>query len=177
MPDYTAHRPNFRRPISEATPEQARAEFAHVMANLDSRLAILASLVGGEGLRLDLSLSSVDGLEAWYVNNVEPHDPPNGRLASIWYGIAFDIGLYLGEVLIRAAPVLRWQVCADPVSDSFQRHVVGGINDDFGEPWYFDPWLTMSAMGHQVIDGKRPVLPYMSGLLAEMAREAQRRER
>lgn len=153
--DYQPYLPAIARPLREVGRDQALQVFQDVMETRDSRLAQLASLLGGYGIRLNFSDESVEQVEKWFDRNVEPSGRHPGRLESIWYSVAHDIGLYFGELVINRAKNLKWILCEDSSSVSFQRHVVGGIEDVDGGPWFIDFEIMLITYGYETIDGKR----------------------
>ncbi|MWA05376.1 hypothetical protein F8568_034445 [Actinomadura sp. LD22] len=153
--DYQPYQPEVDRPLKDVSEEQAIRVLQDVMETLDSRLVQLASLLGAYGIRLDFSDESITKLEQWFNENVEPSERNPGQLEGIWYSIAHDIGLYFGELVINRGRNLKWILCRETTSNSFHRHVVGGIAGADGEPWYVDFEIMLILYGYETIDGKR----------------------
>lgn len=108
--------------------KSASREYEHLMAQKSYRIDQLRKLLAANDIELTETLDGVRALEQWYVANVEPD--PTGRfvMASIWYSVANDIALFLGDLLIQMRPHLRWDLYTwDKKNISYQRPVVMGF--------------------------------------------------
>ncbi|MFB7607711.1 hypothetical protein [Streptomyces gardneri] len=106
--DYRPFQPVEDGPMEEMSPVAARREYEHRMATKDERLAVLATLVGANGLRLGTDDEALDSLEGWYLAQVEPEAEGATRPRPLWIAVAYDLGLHLGDTIIARAPGLSW---------------------------------------------------------------------
>ncbi len=165
---YEPDKPSLTTVSRLASREAARRECDRVVASVDHRIAELARVVGEEGLTLDLTPGSLQSLEEWFLESVRPDPDGPGRLDAVWYAIAHDIGLYAGEVLIRAAPRYHWGLSENPDSQYYHRCVVTGVVDVEGNMWEWDPGQTVGDLGHQRIAGSRLRSPFLRPMVEEL---------
>jgi hypothetical protein len=165
---YQAFEPTVGGPLAQASPGLARSSFEKLMAELDGRLAQLASLTGSAGVVLNLTVESVDALERWFCTTVERDERNPQKLMPIWYSVANDVGLYISEVAIRNIAGLGWQFNENSRAESFQRHVIGEVSQPGGAGWVWDVPMSVVSLGYEVIDGKRPQLPFFSTVLRDL---------
>lgn len=126
--DYTPFDPGVRGPLEDLPRPSARRVYDRLMAAKTNRIEALRSLTAANGLDLGESDDSVNSLNEWFVQNVEPGGDPT-RLAPLWYSVAQDIGLFLGDLIIRriGRPV-HWALFDGPRrSIAFQRPVLMGF--------------------------------------------------
>jgi len=87
----------------------ARAEYRHLMAARAERRTALTELLALNGVVLSDDDEAVAALDAWFVDNVELSDAEAERLRSIWYAVAVDMGLFMGDLAIQQSPGLHWE--------------------------------------------------------------------
>lgn len=138
------------------------------MGELGGRLGQLASLVGSAEVVLNLSVESVDRIESWFCSHVERSEDDPRKLMPLWYSVANDVGLYVGEAAIHTIDGLAWQFNENSESEAFQRHVVGEKTRPGGSGWTWDVSMSVVSLGYEVIDGKRPRLPFFSTVIEDL---------
>jgi hypothetical protein len=151
-----------------ASSEDARRECSRVIASVDERIAELARVASPHGIALDLTLLSLTSLEAWFLESVQADPDRPERLDAVWYAVAHDVGLYVGETMVRAAPVYRWGLAEDPESQYFHRCVITGVPDTGGRMWEWDPGQTVGDLGHQKIAGFHLREPFIGPMVVEL---------
>lgn len=136
---------------------EAEEAFRTLMAARPDRRQQLRRLCTANGLALESSDAGVQALNDWFVASVEVADNTPGRLASPWYAVCRDVGLFLGDALIERHPHLHWGFyIGKPNEPSHQCHVVMGFAN--------------AAPGYQ-IDLDRMVVTYAHAVvLSEAAR-------
>ena len=149
--------------------EEAVGEFERRLRHNDQRIAELAKVLAPLGIRLDFSTISLVVVEEWYLSEVTADGSRPDRLLNLWYEIASDLGVYVGETLIRQADRYRWSLCVDPDSRYYQRTVVSCVVDAAGNLWEWDPGQTVADLGRQrAIDGKRLRTPFVEGMVEQL---------
>lgn len=93
------------------------------------RIQQLRWLVSRSGIELPEPRDAMDGhlqaLSRWFFQNLERDRSAPTRLASAWYSIVSDIGLYVGEVILARGEDLEWRMfTGDRRSDSYQELVI-----------------------------------------------------
>jgi hypothetical protein len=99
---------------------------------------------------------------------VERSEQDPHKLVSVWYSVANDVGLYIGEVAIRNIAGLSWQFNENREAESFQRHVVGEKSRPAGAGWVWNVPMSVVSLGYEVIDGKHPRVPFFSTVLQDL---------
>lgn len=142
-------------PPHELSTAHARANFKHYMAVKDQRWRVIQNLLEDQALTPAMPNSKVQELDNWYQNAVKimPEsqyteivqgvDCSSYRMEPIWYYIAEDLGLMLGDVSIHRFPHLKWVLC------------------DFGGKNYSNRHRTVVA-GHRRAPSKRHCVPYIN---------------
>jgi hypothetical protein len=138
--DYTSFYPgpDLDRPHELLSRAAAKRTFVHLMAHKEERKAMLKALAAREGIDLTGDDDSIQALNDWLWRNV-CRSADGKELAWPWYSVCNDIGLFLGDELIRRAPHLRWTLYIwGKKNVSYHRAVVMGftrtperINTDF----------------------------------------------
>jgi hypothetical protein len=145
--------PGEAKPLHLASRSAARTYFRELMSTKDERILMLGRLVQSDGIELDESEESVQRLNDWFVEHVErdPDDPT--RLRGRWLSVAQDIGLYLAEIVFRAAPHLKWAMdVGTRHSISYQRPVLTGFRNVPYPRFTVDPAFAISQYGLEVIE-------------------------
>lgn len=157
---YVAFQPGVSQPWHELSPGDARKVFAKVIAAREERVASLRQLLEANGRQLGISNDDIQDLEDWFRGHVvaDPDEPSRPDARSL--ALAFDIGVFLGELMIRRRPELRWKLLTSPKRDvSFQRPVVSGFSDP---SMHIDPIWSASSFAFRLSngsdDGKRVFL-------------------
>lgn len=163
-----------RVPYGELTRGEARANFDALMASKDERIEQLRRLVATDGVDLDGWPEGVQRLNDWYVANVQPHPTEVERLEHLWYSVATDIAVLLGESLVRrSGGRLRWELYVwGKRNVSYHRPVVMGF--DAPNPRYNADYIgVVTQEGTAVAWGERArrTLFVDATDLADMARE------
>jgi hypothetical protein len=128
---------------SEMSTPEARTTFDYVMEQRRFRVAQLGELVERNGHKFGTDDADIQEVNDFFRLNVEVSTEPaaRGYPKPEWGSVSYDIGLYLGEVLIERHPHLRWKLdlakksvsANQPVFVGFEKVAVKGFkNPDFG---------------------------------------------
>ena len=136
---------------------EARAEFARIMAAKGQRIEMLRGLLKSNGVELASSADGIQNLNDWFRHNVE-HDPARADgLLPEWYSVSFDIGLFLGEVLIGRHPNLHWEFFTwGKKNVSYQRPVIMGFSSVQNPRYNIDFWSQIETYGQSIVHGRGP---------------------
>ena len=146
---YVPYQPTLAVPWHDMERRVARAEYKDVMARRHERIEQLEGLVGRHGLVLGSTDEALNELNDWYVDSVTRSDTEPERLSNVWYGVSFDIGLFLGEVMIERVPGLHWEFYVwGKRSLPYQRHVIMGFHNP-KRRLHLDPQWAVSVAGHR----------------------------
>jgi hypothetical protein len=152
---YEAFDPGFAgAPLHEVDRDAAEMHFFGLMEEKQERKRQLAELARHSGgFELDGSDESVEALDRWFRANVEADPDRPERLRPMWYAVAQDIGLWLGDLLIERHPHLEWRLFVWGKTDvSYQRPVVIGFK--VPNPKYnADFEWTVDVYGHRLVKG------------------------
>jgi hypothetical protein len=163
---YQPYDPGVRGPLHELPRREARAAFARLMDAKDERIEALRRLAAANGVDLDDSDRAVQDLEDWFRAHVEPDPRAPDRLRPMWYAVVNDIALYLGELVIREAPHLRWTMFdAGKRNAAFQRHVIMGFTQASNPKYNLDIDMAVAAFGHRIIAGEQDDEPLFHRVL------------
>jgi hypothetical protein len=164
--------PEVNRPHAELPRRDARRAFNRLMAEKERRKAELRKLVAANGIELDGSDGSIDRLEAWFRASVEGSSDEADRLKPIWYAVVNDIGLFLGDEVIRRAPNVGWVLNTFGRTNlSYHRAVLAGFNTP-AKNFTVDPELVVGNEGHEAITGERLPSGRFVGLVNSAVRHA-----
>lgn len=151
--DYRLFDPGVYGPLHEASRKEARAHYEKLMEEKEERRRELTALLSRHGVQLGDGDRSVQECNDWFRAGVEEEPGSPGRLAPVWYSIVNDIGLYLGDTLIKRAPSLHWELFIKGKSDAaYQRPVIMGFavkNPKFNVD--FDHLV--GVYGHNIVRG------------------------
>lgn len=155
MVDFTEYQcfdPGVDRPLHEVSRSQARQHFELLMEKKNARIDQLRGLVLKEGIRLDDTDVSVQKLNDWYFNNVEPSQTEQHRLKPIWYCVVNDIALFLGEVIFKRAPNLKWEFYTHDRNDaSYHRPAIMGFSKIKNKKYNVDLDWIIGTYGHRIV--------------------------
>lgn len=169
---YVAYQPIVSQPLSGVSRAEAKAEYARQMATKADRIAALRRLLAQNGIDLDDSEASVRALHDWYRDNVEAGTEP-GRLRSIWYAVAYDIGMYLGERMIERSPGLHWSLdTSHKRALHYQRPVITGFSGVANPRYNIDPGMIVVIEGQAIVEGGGSMPDYFGWLLRSVASKA-----
>lgn len=137
---YSPYVPPVPGPLHEMAEADARLSFEDFLASRGDRLAELQRAVGDDVV-IDLTRSSLGLVEGWMRAEVHLDSRDNERLEPLTYGLCFDIGILLGEVMIRESPTLAWSLAlaGGPRSAYCQRPVVSGFTKVRNRDYAIDP--------------------------------------
>lgn len=124
------------------------------MAAKQQRIEALRTLVAANGITLDESDATIQQLNGWFRSQVEAESTDPKRLRAMWYSVVNDLALFLGDLIVRRAPQLRW-VFFDkfPRDVAFQRHVIMGFSRVPNRNYNLDiDWL-IATYAHRVVAG------------------------
>lgn len=126
---YEPYRPLLAIPPAQMERRDARAQYDDVMARRPERREQLGGLVSRHGLVLDGSDDALAALSEWYVRSVTVSDEGDGRMEPVWYAVAFDFALFVGDTMIERVPGLSWQFFTWIKREvAYQRHVIMGFH-------------------------------------------------
>jgi hypothetical protein len=153
---YVPFDPGISAPLHEVPRGDARAAFERLMRLKDERKQDILALLLRNGVRFDGSGESIDDVEQWFRRNVEPHQTDAGRLGNIWYAVATDLGVLLGDHIRRRAPNLVWRFYDKGSKDiSYQRPVIMGFTKVRNPKYNLDPAILIAQYGQRVTAGDR----------------------
>ncbi|GAA2445430.1 hypothetical protein [Agromyces soli] len=154
MKGYIVEVPDAASP-RELSRAEARRAYNAFLESRAARVQMLGELVGRDGVTLGGSDAEVQALNDWFLSNLEPDLERSGEPMVVWYSIAHDIGIHLGEVMIARHPNLRWEFFTwGKKSRHFQRPVIMGFRTE--DPKY-----------HTNMDPPAAAQVYMRNALAE----------
>ncbi|MFF8838096.1 hypothetical protein [Streptomyces sp. NPDC015130] len=154
--DYRPFQPVEDGPMEDLSPAAARREYEHRMATKDERLAVLAALVGANGLRLGKDAEAVDDLERWYLAGVEADHERAPRPRPLWIAVAYDLGLHLGDTIIARAPGLSWSFYRSRAGSrdvAHQHPVIMGFTGLRNKRYNVDPFAFAVGTGGSHLGG------------------------
>lgn len=147
---YRPVNPPFERPFKEMSKKELRAYFDWFLASISERMKELTAevrrTVGYERWEPDCSPASLETLGTWYASQVEQRplsveemagdraalpekysfletELPRATLTYRALSLAFDIGVYLSQVLVKNCDGLSWQQVTS-----------GKTYNDYGQP-------------------------------------------
>lgn len=94
---------------AEVPRREARQAFNRFLEARPGRIEGLGVLLGANGIDLGTDDASVQALNDWFFDHVEADPDVPGTLGDPWYSVAFDIAMYLGDVMVERHPNLRWE--------------------------------------------------------------------
>jgi len=157
--DYEATPPVVDRPLGEVTRREAEAAFDQLMEIKADRKDQLVQLLERNGVATDDSDSRlwVRRVAAWIVDSVEPK---GASIEDIWFVVAQDVGLTLGDLMIRDTEGrLEWRLFTAGATDlAYQRPVVMGFERTSNAKYNYDPilWTANYAIAASQNQSKTP---------------------
>ena len=149
---YEPYVPPHAGPVYELTPKQARESFERAMVAKPARIEQLRHLLEANGLVPGDDDESVQHLNDWFRKSVEPNPDDPSRLENLWYAVVFDVGLFLGDLMIRRGPGLRWELFRSGRRDvAYQKHVIVGFTKVANPKYNVDIDRVVATYGHQII--------------------------
>jgi hypothetical protein len=139
--DYEPFDPGVTRSLNELPRKEARLVYERMMATKGERIEMVKRLVAANGIDLDGSDEAVQALNEWFRIELEPTARDPGEPGRLWSGVAYDIGLYLGDLMIERAPGLEWRFFDKGKRElSYQHPVIMGFavpnpNYNIDLPW------------------------------------------
>jgi hypothetical protein len=151
----------------------ARAEYRHLMAARPERRTALTELLALNGVVLSDDDEGVAALDAWFVDNVELSDTEAERLRSIWYAMAVDMGLFMGDLAIRQSPGLHWEFFTwGKRNVLYQRAVIMGFSQIEFPRYGADLIAVIAGYGLRVASGSREGPGRLVKMMASMRAKA-----
>jgi hypothetical protein len=151
---YKPFDPGVDGPLNKMSRKEARHAYDRLMAAKSDRVEALRDLLAANGLRLSESNEDVRALNTWFRDNVDADT--NGRwiMNPLWYAVANDIALFLGDLLLKRQPTLRWDFFVWGKRDTaYQRHVIMGF--DVPNPNYNIDVTNLVVMhGIMIVEGR-----------------------
>jgi|SRR6266498_4386476 len=150
--DYEIFDPGTWGPLGELPRREARAAYQRLMDARGARFEELAKLVAKSGIKLEWTYDSLQAVNDWFRTNVTADPRDRSRLLPEWYSVTNDIGLFLGDFLIRQHPGLHWEFDTSHKGvTTYQRHVIMGFKN-FPDPDYaLDLDMAVARYGHAVL--------------------------
>ncbi len=127
--EYVPYVPAVAGRPNELSRADARRVFDHCMETKPARLEVLAELLRRNGVEPGTTDTGIQALNDWFVANIKPDPDHPGFLHPLWYSVAHDVALFLGDVLIERHPTLRWEFFTwGKKSVAYQWHVIMGYS-------------------------------------------------
>lgn len=141
---------------------EARAAFRRVMETKESRIAELRRLLSNFDVSLASDDASIQALNDWFVANIKADPKRPGFLRPEWSSIAYDVGLFLGEVIIARHPNLHWELFTWGKTDvAFHRAVIMGMStEDVKLRTYIDILDMTEGYAHFIVEAHGSVPKY-----------------
>jgi hypothetical protein len=151
---YELHEPRFSVEVRDLPRTEARQIYRRFLETRAARILLLRRLLEANGLELGTDNASVQKLNDWVFESVEPNPDLPGELTVDWYSLVQDIGTFLGELLIERRPTLHWEFFTWGKTDvSYQMPVIMGIATE--NPKFrtnIDPVGMVETYAHRVVE-------------------------
>lgn len=164
--DYEATQPVVDRPLHEVSRAEAEAAFEHLMEIKEARKQTIRDLLLRNGVHFEETEEGLEAVGRWLTDNVESRPGGRGDMSDIWYVVAQDLGLLIGDMLIDRAPddSLRWALFTNGKSDlAYQRPVIMGFRQAANALFNVDPILMVTNLGIRAIQGEEADLARFAG--------------
>jgi hypothetical protein len=151
---YRQFEPGAYGPLQQLPRREARAVHTRLMDQKNARIEELRALLRRNGLELGTSDPAIQDLNDWFQQEVEGEPADPGAMKHPWYGVATDIGLHLGDIMIARVPDLHWEFFTGGKKDiSYQRTVIMGFSWIPNPKYNVDPQRLVVTYGHQIVTG------------------------
>lgn len=146
--DYESYVPPVLGLPGEMSRSDARIAYQHAMEHKGERIEILRTLARRNSVPIRADRASIDAFGRWLVSSVRRDPAEPGRLADPWYGVVFDTGLLVGDLIINENPVLGWKLQGGGRSHIwFQKPVISGYPSD--ARYSVDPDWYVAGLAHR----------------------------
>ncbi|HEY3465694.1 MAG TPA: hypothetical protein VGL47_11225, partial [Amycolatopsis sp.] len=106
------------------------------------------------GVAFDGTRDGVERLDRWFAQNIEEDSRDPGSLAPLWYSIVIDVGLLLGDLMIRQVPHLKWVFHTFGKTDiNYHKAVIFGFTKIAVKNYTVDPDGLVATYGHRIVAG------------------------
>lgn len=145
--EYHPFVPIHPKPPASLTPAEARESFAQFMETREERVRQFRHLLNMYGIESSSDdATAVERINNWYCQAVRPSGDLPDRMETLWYAVAHDFAVVLGETLIAQAPWLHWKLLTAPKRAlDFQQAVVSGFRRD--PKWWYEPRGIIADVG------------------------------
>ncbi len=136
------------------------------MATKEARKQAIRDLLAQNGVHFEETREGLEAVGRWLAGNVEPRPGGRGDMSDIWYGVAQDLGLLIGDMLINCAPddSLRWELFTNGKGDmAYQRPVIMGFREAANSRYNVDPILMVANLGIRAVQGDEVDLARFAG--------------
>lgn len=169
--------------------KDAKRAHEKLLAECVERIEQLIHLVESDGVEVSFDDSSLQPLNDWFIEQVNTRPPTEAeraheeavlggqvdlvrdyKLSRRTESLIIDIALFIGELLIQAAPHLKWNFVTKPKNDaSYQRTVLAGFQSVKNKRYHVDLEGVLVGYAYQIVAGsehnqKEFVLLYETGL-------------
>lgn len=155
----------------DMTRAQARECFEYLMEHRYERIEFLRRLLAdNDGPPLGDSDDDLNRLDAWYQSSVQP-DPDNpGYMLGRWRSVATDIGLHLGETMIKRAANLHWEfyTWGSRIDFCYHRATLMGFTQVENPRYGFGLADVVADRGDGVVSGEGSGRPFFTKLVANV---------
>jgi len=171
--NYNPYIPLYSGLLGSMPRRQAKEEFDHLMTAREGRSRELSAFLATQDVVLTTDDEGIETLDSWFVENVELSSDNRERLQNVWYAIAVDIGLFMGDLIISQCSHLRWEFFIwGKRNVSYQRPVIMGFQEVKHPKYNVDIILALSAYGLRVASGKSMERGLMSKMMVSMRAKA-----
>lgn len=137
----------------------AREAFTELMKARASRRETLVKLLRRNGVAADLRADmDMDLLDQWFTENVQGEVDCEIEPNRMWRGVATDVGLLLGGLIVERYPQLSWRLYTWlPSSDIHQSPVIMGFSTE--DPKFhtcFEPIAHVLGHAHRTLYVRHP---------------------
>jgi Family of unknown function (DUF6278) len=171
--EYDPYHPQVNKPLRELPRKEARAAYDRMMDTKSERIEALKRLLQANGIELDDSDESIQAMNDWFRRELEPDPEDKGAPDPQWFSVIHDIGMYLGDLIVKRAPGLEWRFFDKRKTDmSYQHPVIMGFDVPNRNYNVDPPWL-VNLHAHRLLnDAAEGEDDYFVGLVEETLAEA-----
>jgi hypothetical protein len=166
--EYVLFDSGLRGHPGRATRQEAEDAHRQFVELRQDRLEQLQRLLAKDGVDIEFVPSALQAINDWFLRHIETREPTESerrddervlqwrtdhagarRLTAQTESLIVDIAIFLGELIIRAVPHLRWTLVTTPISDvSYQRTVISGFQNVRNKNYHIDLELAIAAYAH-----------------------------